>query len=130
MSVFDKFTSKVSDTAKAAARKSGELVEVTKLNAAINQESEKIEKGYKAIGKIIFEKYTNGNKFTDDIKAICDEIDEINSSIQGMRDRVNDLKNIILCKNCGNELEEETIYCPKCGVKVEREEKPAEDKKE
>lgn len=130
MTVFDKFTSKVSDTAKAAARKSGELVEVTKLNAAINQESEKIEKSYNAIGKIIYEKYSNGEKYTDDIRVLCDEIDEFCASLQGMRDRINDLRNIILCKNCGNELEEDALYCPKCGVKAVKEEKTAEDSKE
>lgn len=117
MSVFDKITNKVSDTAKAAAKKSGELVEVTKLNAAINQENEKISKAYQAIGKLIFVKYTNGEECPQYVISKCEEINEINISIKGLKERVNELKNIKLCKNCYAEIDHDVIFCPSCGMK-------------
>ena len=43
MSVLDNFTRKVSDTAKAAAKKSGNVVELTRLNMNIGAEEEKIK---------------------------------------------------------------------------------------
>ena len=43
MSVLENFTKKVTETAKAAAKKSGDIVEVTKLSVAINTEEDKIE---------------------------------------------------------------------------------------
>lgn len=129
MSVIEKFTTKVSDTAKAAARKSGELVEVTKLNAAINQETEKIDKNCEYIGRIIYDNYSKGEKFADDIKAKCEEIDECTANIYGMRVRINELRKIKLCSNCSYELEQEDIYCPKCGTKqaVSEEKDESED---
>lgn len=117
MSVFDKFTNKVTDTAKAAAKKSGEIVEASKLNAAINQENEKVSKLYEAIGKLVYETYSNGERLSEDINKKCDEIVDIKANIHGLKDRIIELKNIKICKNCNHEIEEDVIFCPNCGMK-------------
>mgnify|MGYP001195673345 CR=1 FL=1 len=53
MSVIDNITKKVSDTAKAAAKKSGSVIEVTRLNLNIGSEEEKIRRIYADIGRQI-----------------------------------------------------------------------------
>jgi len=129
MSVFDKFTNKVTDTARAAAKKSGELVEASKLNAAINQENEKVAIQYETIGKLIYERYSNGERLSEDINSKCNEIVDIKTNIQGLKDRVIELKNIKICKNCSHEIEEDVIFCPNCGMKQVVIVSPKEDTK-
>lgn len=117
MSVLDNITKKVTDTAKAAAKKSGSVVEVTRLNININTEEEKIRKIYTDIGKQLYEDYNEGKIVGEKLLEHCLKIDDIIGSIADMRDKILELKNIKACPNCGMELDMEMEYCYKCGRK-------------
>jgi ribosomal protein L40E len=119
MSVFENFTRKVTETAKAAAKKSSDLVEVTKLNMSIGSEEDKIEKVYKEIGKIVYENYSNGASVDDVFIEKCKEIASYEDNIKEMRSKVRELKNVKLCPNCNEELELDVMFCSKCGTKQE-----------
>lgn len=119
MSVFENFTRKVTETAKAAAKKSSDLVEVTKLNMSIGSEEDKIEKVYKEIGKIVYENYANGGNVEDAFIEKCKEIASYENNIKEMRNKVRELKNVKTCPSCGEELDLEVMFCSKCGTKQE-----------
>jgi len=117
VSVLDNITRKVTDTAKAAAKKSGSVVEITKLNLSISAEEEKIRKIYTEMGKQLYEDYIEGKMPGEKLLAQCVKIDEIIKGINEMRDKILELKNIKACPNCGMELDVEMEYCYKCGKK-------------
>lgn len=119
MSVLDNITKRVTDTAKAAAKRSGSVVEVTRLNMNINTEEDKIRKIYSEMGKLLYEDYTEGKIVGEKILEQCTKIDDIIGNIDGMRDKILELRNIKACPNCGNELDIEMVYCYKCGRKQE-----------
>ncbi|MDP4181763.1 MAG: zinc ribbon domain-containing protein [Bacillota bacterium] len=119
MSMFENFTKKVTDTAKAAARKSSDLVEVTKLNMSIGTEEDKIEKLYLEIGKTIYESYAKDENIDDLFVEKCKQIDSYNNNIKEMRKKILELKNEKICPNCREELEIDVLYCSKCGAKQE-----------
>ncbi len=124
MSVLDNFTKRVTDTAKAAAKKSGSVVEVTRLNMNINAEEDKVRKIYSDIGKQLYEDYTEGKNVGDKILEYCLKIDEVIKSIDEMREKILELRNVKACPNCGMELDVEMEYCYKCGRKQEEAEAP------
>ncbi len=119
MSMLESFTRKVTDTAKAAAKKSSELVEVTKLNMSISSEEDKIEKLYLEIGKTIYESYAKGETTSDLFVEKCKQIDSYNSNIKEMRRKILELKNEKICPECREELDISALYCSKCGAKQE-----------
>ena len=119
MSVLDSITKKVSDTAKAAAKISGSVVEITKLNMCINAEEEKIRKLYTEIGKQLYEDYTDGKAVSEELLRKCVKIDEIFENIAEMKDKILELRNVKACPNCGTILDIEMEYCHKCGKKQE-----------
>lgn len=119
MSVLDNITKRVTDTAKAAAKKSGSVVEITRLNMSISAEEEKIRKIYTEMGKQLYEDYIEGKIPGEKLLAQCVKIDEIMKGINEMRDKILELKNIKACPNCGMELDVEMEYCYKCGKKQE-----------
>ena len=119
MSVLDSITRKVTDTAKAAAKISGSVVEITKLNMSINAEEEKIRKLYTEIGKQLYEDYTDGKAVSEELLRKCVKIDEIFENIAEMKDKILELRNVKACPNCGTILDIEMEYCHKCGKKQE-----------
>ena len=117
MSMFENLTKKVSDTAKAAAKKSSEIVEVTKLNMNISAEEDKIKKAFADIGKQVYEAYSNGEEVAENYKSICEEIRGYEDSIKETKQKILELKNVKVCPNCGAELELDTAFCSSCGTK-------------
>jgi predicted RNA-binding Zn-ribbon protein involved in translation (DUF1610 family) len=133
MSVFENFTKKVSDTAKAAAKKSGDIVEITKLNMNVGSEEDKIEKKYSEIGKLLYESYVSGKTVGEEFKPHCEEIEKYFENVSAMKQKIQELKKIKNCPVCGAELEADVLFCPKCGTKQEipeSKEEPEKDEKE
>jgi hypothetical protein len=119
MSVIDNITKKVTGTAKVAATKANDIVEVTKLNLNIGTEEDKIRKLYAELGKAVYDAYSTGVEIGDAFKFYCKRIDEIEKNIEDMRQKILEMKNLKTCSGCGAELEADVAYCPKCGKKQE-----------
>ena len=113
------FTRKVTDTAKVAAKKSSDMVEITKLNFNIGSEEDKIKKTYTQIGEIVYHSYEKGEEIPQDLKELCEKVVATKKSIEKMRQQILSLKNIKICPTCKEELPEEVAFCPKCGTKQE-----------
>lgn len=119
MSVFENFTKKVTETAKAAAKKSGDLVEVTKLNMNISNEEGKIEKAYEEIGKLVYESFKRGEEVAEAFRGQCELIRSYEEVISEMKQKILELKSVKICPSCGSELALDVAFCSKCGAKQE-----------
>lgn len=113
------FLENLGKAAQAAAKKSGELVEVTKLNVNINSEEDKIQKLYAQIGKSIYERYSATGEVSDEIRETCEAITVHEQNIKGLREKIADIKGTKQCVGCGAEMEKTQIFCSKCGAKNE-----------
>lgn len=126
MDFIKNITKKVTETAKVAAKKSGEMVELTKLKMNISSEEDKIEKEYAQMGKIVFETFERGEKVGEEFEAHCEKIASYRENIKAMKDQILKLKNVKTCPECGEEVDSEALFCPKCGAKQEIILKPVE----
>ncbi|NMB98242.1 MAG: zinc ribbon domain-containing protein [Clostridiaceae bacterium] len=120
MSFFDKLGKRVGEAAQVAAKKSSDLVEITKLNMSISTEEDKIEKTYAKIGKEIFAKFNSNDEVDPDVIEFCKEIKTYQDNILNLKAKLMDLKNIKLCIKCEAELDKDALFCPKCGAKQEK----------
>lgn len=125
MAFFENLGKKVGEAAQAAAKKSGELVEVTKLNVNINSEEDKIQKLYSQIGKAIYEKYCATGAADGGIKDICESIKVHEQNIRALREKIAEVKGTKQCVGCGAEMEKAQIFCSKCGAKNDAAAAPA-----
>ena len=117
MAFLENLGKRVGEAAQAAAKKSGELVEVTKLNVNINSEEDKIQKLYSQIGKTIFEKYSASGFVEDDAKEACEAIVVHEQNIKALRDKISEVRGTKQCIGCGAEMEKNQIFCSKCGAR-------------
>ncbi len=126
MSVLDNITKRVTDTAKAAAKISGSVVEVTRLNMSINTEEDKVRKIYTEMGRQLYEDYNEGKLVSEKLLEKCVKIDEIIANVDEMKEKILELKNVKACPNCGMVLAIDMEYCYKCGRKQEEQEQEPE----
>ncbi|MCY6370033.1 zinc-ribbon domain-containing protein [Clostridium ganghwense] len=101
------------------AKKSEELVEISKLTVSISSEESKLKDIYAEIGKQICEKYEHGIYIDPDLVENCNDIVKLKTNVKNMKDRIIQLKNKKFCPKCGEALESETVFCPKCGYSSE-----------
>jgi ribosomal protein L40E len=112
-----KIAKSVGDEAANAAKKSGELIEITKLNHAISNEEDKINAILPKMGNISYQKFKNGENIDPDLLNYCNKIEEIKSTITGLKQKILEIKNVKICQSCGSELGLDITFCPKCGAK-------------
>ena len=117
MSVIDNITKKFTETAKVAATKANDIVELTKLNMGIGAEEEKIKKIYYEIGKAVYDSYSAGGDVGESFRAYCETISGYEDNIEDMKAKIMEMKNIKLCPGCNTELESDIAFCPKCGTR-------------
>ncbi len=130
MALFDNLGKKLGDVAQNAAKKSSEMVEITKINMSIKSEEDSINKIYNEIGKHCFGKFENGNESDSAIIEFCEKIKNHKANINGYEEKINEIKNIRICEDCGNEIIRTSTFCSKCGAKIENNDIHEADNKE
>lgn len=113
---FNKIAQTVSNSASTIAKKSNELIEISKLNISIQTETDKINTIKIELGNKVFEKYTNNENIDLDLIDKCTQINELISNIEVLKQKIVELKNLQLCPSCNNEIEHGLVFCPKCGA--------------
>lgn len=119
MAFLENLGKKVGEAAQAAAKKSGELVEITKINVNINSEEDKIQKLYNQIGKRVYEKYSAAGAVDADLKESCEAIKVHEQNIKNLKEKILEVKNLKQCISCGNDMERTQLFCSKCGTRNE-----------
>lgn len=102
---------------KAVADKSGKLIKETQMRVKANDKEGDIETMYYEMGKTVYDMYKKGEEVGDVFKKTCKKIDKLDKEIQEMETHMLYLRNLRKCINCGETIELENKYCPKCGDK-------------
>ena len=125
-----KITKSVTGGAKTAAKKSGEVYEITKINISLSSEEDKLKSIYTELGKAAFEEFEKGASVNENLTSLYNQAADCKKTINELKEKVNELKKIKYCVNCGAKLDISTAFCPKCGAKneiINSEEKETED---
>ncbi|MDR3119965.1 MAG: zinc ribbon domain-containing protein [Clostridiales bacterium] len=117
MTEFDSAMKKVTEMLHAAARKSGEVFENTKISYTISTERDKISKLQRQIGARLYRVYKEGGAVPEFILADLEAIQTIEETIHALEKTMAETKSFKFCPECGAKLELDNVYCPKCGAK-------------
>ncbi len=86
------FMDKVGSMAKKAADKTGDMVEIGKLNAKIMSQKQGITSAKEEIGGILFEKYQKGEEMADELSKLCQQIQNIENEIASLQKEIQEIK--------------------------------------
>lgn len=124
MDFFDKLGKKISEGYNAAAEKTKEVANETKLKFAISDCKEKINKEYKQIGEKVYEMFLNDRDNETALKLINEfkAIDGLKEDIKRNEYQILETNKKKKCDNCGEEISIDAEYCPKCGTANKKQE--------
>ena len=111
---------------KTVAGKTGNIVDVTKLNLALSDTERKIAALNEKIGEMVYAKYLEGALTSDEYEELCKEIDAFKTEQEDIKAQIADLKNAITCPECGINNDKGSEFCSKCGAKLSKEKEDTE----
>lgn len=115
---FEDLTKKLGETAELVGNKANEAMEVQKLKNQIRTLERNNEDDLAEIGRIIYEKFRNGEELEAEEEALCEAIQDREESIEEYNEQIADLKGDTKCDICGKSIAKGMAYCPYCGEKV------------
>ena len=120
MAFFEDLGKKLTKVGEAAAEKTKEVAEFTKINAKILDVQNKLDKAYVEIGKKYLELHPANDD--DDMKTVVDAAYALEDKLKELRKQLQDLKGVSKCNVCGCECDAAATFCSKCGAELKKEE--------
>ncbi|WMJ22393.1 zinc-ribbon domain-containing protein [Paludicola sp. MB14-C6] len=121
MSAFDTFMDKAKDVYDVASKKTGELVEVSKLKMECVKVNNEIKKLYEKLGSCVYSMMKANYDNKDVVDGLVEEIDENLAKLSVLNQKLSDIKNVVICKACGAKNPEANYFCSKCGSRIKNE---------
>jgi rRNA maturation endonuclease Nob1 len=115
MSILDDVLNKTKTAVDITAKKTGELVELTKANVKIMDTQNTIDKAFAEIGKMVYNSSKGRGDYAEEIEQKIAAIDELNEKLNELREEIASIKGIIVCRSCGKENSVSNAYCSACG---------------
>ena len=109
---------KTGEVADVVVKKTEQTVEVQKIKAQIHTMERNNERDYKDIGKMIYDKFKNGEGADAEYIELCDAIAEREAAIAKAKEEIAKVKGLDVCPECEAHVEPDATFCPKCGAKV------------
>lgn len=130
MSFFEDAIIGVKDIGAAVGKKTGKMVDTAKLRMSAAEINNEIKKRYELLGKAVYE----ARKSDTSIDGIVDEcvvsIDALMDRLDEVNDRIAGLSNKISCPSCGQTLAPKSLYCSRCGARIDTRKRAAAPKAE
>ena len=116
MDFFNRLGDAITETGRDVSQKVADFTGIAKLNMEIRNREETIRKQYLEIGKQYFDLHKDDEEpFFEEISVIKEKQQEI---LQ-LEMEIAAIKGQKKCPNCGILLEQDSIFCRKCGAKYE-----------
>ncbi len=104
----------VTETAQTVAKKSGEVIESSKIQYAIFDLKNDIKKLYDELGRLTYFAVKHNEDNADEIQLKCDIIEEKLARIEALKNRTGEVT--AKCPTCGRKSDADGKYCPTCGA--------------
>lgn len=108
------------DITDKTVKKTGELTTIAKLNMTIKSEEAKLSDCYKSIGRLFYTAERDNLDNTEEIATYIMQADRIKATIADCQKELSVLRNVVVCEGCNNEISNDAIFCPICGLKVNK----------
>ena len=119
MDFFDDLYKKLTVAANQTAKETTRLSGLAKVKFNLMKEKSKLEDAYKVLGEVYYKQLKNGEVDEKATAAAYDKIEKTFVEIEKYQTEINLMSNVKICTSCGEKVDKDMVYCPKCGAKQE-----------
>ncbi len=114
----EKFFTEIKNTADKVIKKSGELVELSKVKFQIANTKSEIGANFKELGELVYHaQKSEAQPDTQIIEGTITKIDELYAKLEALMAENSSLKNEKLCPSCEKSNPNDAQFCLDCGYK-------------
>ena len=114
----DNFVSEIKNTADKVAKKSSELVEMSKVKLSMVNTKSEIGTNFKVLGELVYLSQKDGAEpDTKKIEETIAKINELYDRLDELSEVSSTLKNEKICPNCTKSNPADAQFCSGCGYK-------------
>lgn len=120
MAFWENWKDKVSGTSQGAVRKTKNMGELSRQNSHLQDLGNQMEKQYAEAGRRALQEDPENPayaEFAEAVRAIQEEMDATKA-------RINELRGIVICPECGREVSVDDLYCKGCGHQMRQAAEP------
>ncbi|MEG0894202.1 MAG: hypothetical protein RSE93_00690 [Oscillospiraceae bacterium] len=121
MDMFDNLFDRAKEVYDAASKKTCEVYETSKLKLEIVNLNNEIKKLYEKLGSCVYSMVKADYENQDVLDSITEEIDDCKIRINYLQKKLGEMKNFIICENCGAKNSQDNFYCKNCGTRIKSE---------
>lgn len=115
---FDDFSKTISNAAETVGKKTELFLEIQKMKSQIHSAKRAVEKSYKDLGELIYQRYDAGEGVDSEVALICEDISQMKAVISELKEELALKRGRKICPVCQAEVAAESVYCMKCGSKI------------
>jgi DNA repair ATPase RecN len=117
----DRIFSDVKSAAESVVKKSGDLIEITRVKVAAAAARAQLSEAYGRLGEAVF-RQRDALNLNEGVRAVLTEIEAKIQEIDELEEKHSELKNLKNCKGCKKKNPREAVFCLYCGGKFSEEE--------
>lgn len=118
MGVFEDVVIKARSAADYAGKKTGEIVEVTKLKINVSEVEGRISKELLELGKKVYNAAKEQSDCTEYVGTKSESIDKLYVELETLNNKIAELRSEKKCAECGFANSQDANFCQKCGAKL------------
>lgn len=130
MGIFDDIMVNAKSAANAVGKKAEQIVDFSKLKYAESGIENEISQKLKELGGFVYDSMTAGEMDKALLEKKTAELKELYHQLDMTREMIAASKNKKCCKACGILNDKDSLFCGKCGAKLEDDRKNAEPQAE
>lgn len=119
MAFWEDFSETISVKSKEVADKAKNLTDIANLKGQIVSQENTLLRNYRELGLAYYNAHKND--ITQEFPAEMENIVNTKRMIADLNKKIYELKGTKKCSSCKSEIANDSLFCPKCGQKVEDE---------
>lgn len=116
---FEDLGKTISSAAESVGKKTEAFLEMQKIRAQILSAQRAVERSYKDLGELVYQRFDAGEGVDCEVAVICEDISQMMMSISEMKSELAAKRGKKICPICDAEVDIASVYCMKCGSKIE-----------